>query len=108
MIPVLDNLLQRAGEAGVQELVLGMAHRGRLNELVDTLGKMPKDLFSEFEGQHDDALLAGDVKYHQGLSSDINTPGDPMPLTLASNPPHLQTANPAVEGSRQARNHRRK
>ena len=83
LIPVLDNLLQRAGEAGVQELVLGMAHRGRLNVLVNTLGKVPKDLFSEFEGKHDDALLAGDVKYHQGFSSDINTPGGPMHLTLA-------------------------
>src|SRR3989442_342194 len=82
MIPVLDNLLQRAGEAGVQELVLGMAHRGRLNVLVNTLGKMPKDLFSEFEGKHDDALLAGDVKYHQGFSSDINTPGGTVPIVL--------------------------
>src|SRR5438093_315909 len=99
MIPVLDNLLQRAGEAGVQELVLGMAHRGRLNVLVNTLGKMPKDLFSEFEGQHDDALLAGDVKYHQGFSSDINTPGGPMHLTLAFNPSHLQIVNPVVAGS---------
>ncbi|TMH58555.1 MAG: 2-oxoglutarate dehydrogenase E1 component [Betaproteobacteria bacterium] len=108
MIPVLDNLLQRAGEAGVQELVLGMAHRGRLNVLVNTLGKMPKDLFSEFEGKHDDALLAGDVKYHQGFSSDINTPGGPMHLTLAFNPSHLEIVNPVVEGSVRARQHRRK
>jgi 2-oxoglutarate dehydrogenase E1 component len=108
MIPMLDNLLQRAGEAGVQELVLGMAHRGRLNVLVNTLGKMPKDLFSEFEGKHDDALLAGDVKYHQGFSSDINTPGGPMHLTLAFNPSHLEIVNPVVEGSVRARQHRRK
>jgi len=108
MIPVLDNLLQRAGEAGVQELVLGMAHRGRLNVLVNTLGKMPKDLFSEFEGKHDDALAAGDVKYHQGFSSDINTPGGPMHLTLAFNPSHLEIVNPVVEGSVRARQHRRK
>src|SRR6266849_438553 len=108
LIPVLDNLLQRAGEAGVQELVLGMAHRGRLNVLVNTLGKMPKDLFSEFEGKHDDALLAGDVKYHQGFSSDINTPGGPMHLTLAFNPSHLEIVNPVVEGSVRARQHRRK
>src|SRR5207244_4229059 len=73
LIPMLDNLLQRAGEAGVQELVLGMAHRGRLNVLVNTLGKIPKDLFSEFEGKHDDALLAGDVKYQQGISYDMHT-----------------------------------
>jgi 2-oxoglutarate dehydrogenase E1 component len=108
LIPVLDNLLQRAGEAGVQELVLGMAHRGRLNVLVNTLGKMPKDLFGEFEGKHDDALQAGDVKYHQGFSSDINTPGGPMHLTLAFNPSHLEIVNPVVEGSVRARQHRRK
>ncbi len=108
LIPVLDNLLQRAGASGVQELVIGMAHRGRLNVLVNTLGKMPKDLFGEFEGKHDDALLAGDVKYHQGFSSDINTPGGPMHLTLAFNPSHLEIVNPVVEGSVRARQHRRK
>ena len=108
LIAVLDNLLQRAGSAGVQELVLGMAHRGRLNVLVNTLGKMPKDLFGEFEGRHDDALPAGDVKYHQGFSSDINTPGGPMHLTLAFNPSHLEIVNPVVEGSVRARQHRRK
>ncbi|HEU4403016.1 MAG TPA: hypothetical protein VFT43_13030, partial [Candidatus Polarisedimenticolia bacterium] len=73
--PVLDNLMQRAGEAGVQELVIGMAHRGRLNVLVNTLGKIPADLFSEFEGKHAHELSSGDVKYHQGFSSDIKTPG---------------------------------
>jgi 2-oxoglutarate dehydrogenase E1 component len=108
LIPVLDNLLQRAGAAGIQELVIGMAHRGRLNVLVNTLGKMPKDLFGEFEGKHDDHLLAGDVKYHQGFSSDINTPGGPMHLTLAFNPSHLEIVNPVVEGSVRARQHRRK
>ena len=108
LIPVLDNLLQRAGAAGVQELVIGMAHRGRLNVLVNTLGKMPKDLFGEFEGKHDDHLQAGDVKYHQGFSSDINTPGGPMHLTLAFNPSHLEIVNPVVEGSVRARQHRRK
>jgi 2-oxoglutarate dehydrogenase E1 component len=108
MIPMLDNLLQRAGAAGVQELVIGMAHRGRLNVLVNTLGKMPKDLFAEFEGKHADSVLAGDVKYHQGFSSDINTPGGPMHLTLAFNPSHLEIVNPVVEGSVRARQHRRK
>ncbi len=108
LIPMLDNLLQRAGEAGVQELVIGMAHRGRLNVLVNTLGKVPKDLFAEFEGKHDESILAGDVKYHQGFSSDINTPGGPMHLTLAFNPSHLEIVNPVVEGSVRARQHRRK
>src|SRR5690242_15297587 len=110
LIPVLDNLLQRAGEAGVQELVIGMAHRGRLNVLVNTLGKMPKDLFAEFEGKHDDhdELMAGDVKYHMGFSSNVMTPGGPMHVTLAFNPSHLEIVDPVVEGSVRARQHRRK
>ncbi|MGH8729157.1 MAG: 2-oxoglutarate dehydrogenase E1 component, partial [Burkholderiales bacterium] len=107
VIPLLDSLLQRAGEQGVQETVIGMAHRGRLNVLVNILGKMPTDLFSEFEGQYEQALLAGDVKYHQGFSSDIMTPGGPMHLTLAFNPSHLEIVNPVVEGSVRARQHRR-
>jgi 2-oxoglutarate dehydrogenase E1 component len=74
--------------------VIGMAHRGRLNVLVNTMGKMPKDLFSEFEGKHTDNLPAGDVKYHLGFSSDIITPGGPMHLTLAFNPSHLEIVNP--------------
>jgi 2-oxoglutarate dehydrogenase E1 component len=107
MIPMLDALIQRAGAAGVQELVLGMAHRGRLNVLVNTLGKMPSDLFSEFEGKVPQELPAGDVKYHQGFSSDISTPGGPVHVTLAFNPSHLEIVNPVVEGSVRARQHRR-
>ena len=107
MIPLLDQLLQKAGVAGVQETVIGMAHRGRLNVLVNVLGKMPQDLFSEFEGKHADDLPAGDVKYHQGFSSDIMTPGGAMHLTLAFNPSHLEIVNPVVEGSVRARQHRR-
>jgi 2-oxoglutarate dehydrogenase E1 component len=107
MIPMLDHLIQIAGAIGVQETVIGMAHRGRLNVLVNTLGKMPADLFSEFEGKHTEELLAGDVKYHQGFSSDVVTPGGPMHLTLAFNPSHLEAVNPVVEGSVRARQHRR-
>ena len=107
MIPMLDHLIQIAGAVGVQETVIGMAHRGRLNVLVNTLGKMPADLFSEFEGKHTEELLAGDVKYHQGFSSDVVTPGGPMHLTLAFNPSHLEAVNPVVEGSVRARQHRR-
>jgi 2-oxoglutarate dehydrogenase E1 component len=107
MIPMLDALIQRAGAAGVQELVLGMAHRGRLNVLVNTLGKMPSDLFSEFEGKVPQERPAGDVKYHQGFSSDISTPGGPVHVTLAFNPSHLEIVNPVVEGSVRARQHRR-
>jgi 2-oxoglutarate dehydrogenase E1 component len=108
MIPLLDALLQRAGAAGVQELVIGMAHRGRLNVLVNTMGKMPKDLFAEFEGKHDESTLVGDVKYHDGFSSNIMTPGGPMHVTLAFNPSHLEIVNPVVEGSVRARQHRRR
>jgi len=108
LIPQLDILLANAGKAGVQELVIGMAHRGRINVLVNTMGKMPKDLFAEFEGKHHDDLLAGDVKYHQGFSSNIMTPGGPMHVTLAFNPSHLEIVNPVVEGSVRARQHRRR
>ena len=107
LIPMLDHLIQLAGAYGVQETVIGMAHRGRLNVLVNTLGKMPSDLFSEFEGKYALDLSAGDVKYHQGFSSDVITPGGPMHLTLAFNPSHLEAVNPVVEGSVRARQHRR-
>lgn len=108
LIPLLDVLLQRAGTKGIQETVIGMAHRGRLNVLVNILGKMPKDLFSEFEGKQAEQLPMGDVKYHQGFSSDIMTPGGPQHLTLAFNPSHLEIVNPVVEGSVRARQHRRR
>jgi 2-oxoglutarate dehydrogenase E1 component len=106
-IAAMDELIQRAGEAGIQEIVIGMAHRGRLNVLVNTLGKMPGDLFAEFEGRHADDLPAGDVKYHQGFSSDVSTPGGPVHLSLAFNPSHLEIVNPVVEGSCKARMERR-
>ncbi|MEY3978679.1 MAG: hypothetical protein RLZZ375_108 [Pseudomonadota bacterium] len=106
-IASLDTLIQRAGGQGVQEIVIGMAHRGRLNVLVNILGKMPHDLFAEFEGKHADDLPAGDVKYHQGFSSDVSTPGGPVHLSLAFNPSHLEIVNPVVEGSAKARMDRR-
>ncbi len=106
LIPLLDNLLQRAGRMGVQEVVIGMAHRARLNVLVNTLGKMPSDLFQEFEGKHAQELTAGDVKYHQGFSSSISTPGGVIRTTLAFNPSHLEIVNPVIEGSVRARQHR--
>jgi 2-oxoglutarate dehydrogenase E1 component len=107
MTPMLDRLIEKAGTAGVQETVIGMAHRGRLNVLVNTLGKMPSDLFSEFEGRYSKDLSAGDVKYHQGFSSDVITAGGPMHLTLAFNPSHLEAVNPVIEGSVRARQYRR-
>jgi len=107
VIPMLDRVIELAGTAGVGEIVLGMAHRGRLNVLVNILGKMPAQLFSEFEGKAAQDLPAGDVKYHQGFSSDVSTPGGPVHLTLAFNPSHLEIVNPVVEGSVRARQHRR-
>ena len=106
-IASMDELIQRAGEQGVQEIVIGMAHRGRLNVLVNTLGKMPKDLFAEFDHTAPEDLPAGDVKYHQGFSSDVSTPGGPVHLSLAFNPSHLEIVNPVVEGSVRARMDRR-
>jgi len=106
-IAAMDELIQQAGQQGVQEIVIGMAHRGRLNVLVNTLGKMPKDLFAEFEHTAPEDLPAGDVKYHQGFSSDVSTPGGPVHLSLAFNPSHLEIVNPVVEGSARARMDRR-
>ncbi|MBW4947818.1 2-oxoglutarate dehydrogenase E1 component, partial [Klebsiella pneumoniae] len=84
-----------------------MAHRGRLNVLVNILGKMPKDLFAEFEHTAPEDLPAGDVKYHQGFSSDVSTTGGPVHLSLAFNPSHLEIVNPVVEGSVRSRMDRR-
>ncbi len=107
LIPIVNETIQRAGASGTKEIVVGMAHRGRLNVLVNCLGKMPRDLFSEFEGKHSSELSSGDVKYHQGFSSDIKTSGGPVHLTLAFNPSHLEIVNPVVEGSVRARQDRR-
>src|SRR2546426_3799984 len=107
LIPSIDELIQRAGGNGVQEMVIGMAHRGRLNVLVNVLGKMPKDLFLEFEGKAPSELPSGDVKYHNGFSSDISTPGGPVHISLAFNPSHLEIVDPVVEGSVRARQRRR-
>lgn len=108
MIPLLDELIQVAGQHGIKEMVLGMAHRGRLNVLINILGKSPADLFQEFEGNFNlENAGSGDVKYHLGYSSDIDTPGGPLHLALAFNPSHLEIVNPVVEGSVRARMVRR-
>jgi 2-oxoglutarate dehydrogenase E1 component len=108
LIPMMDEIVQRAGTFGIEELVIGMAHRGRLNVLVNTLGKSPNELFSEFEGKHGAELTSGDVKYHNGFSSDVSTAAGPIHLTLAFNPSHLEIVDPVVEGSVRSRQHRRK
>ncbi|MDO1508937.1 MULTISPECIES: 2-oxoglutarate dehydrogenase E1 component [unclassified Neisseria] len=103
----LNYLIQNAGRDGVEEVIIGMAHRGRLNVLVNTLGKKPSDLFAEFEGRAVATLPSGDVKYHMGFNSDIATPNGPMHVTLAFNPSHLEIVNPVVEGSARAKQRRR-
>ena len=106
LIPLLDEVVQRCGGYGVQEIVLGMAHRGRLAVLVNIFGKNPESLFEEFEGR---AIYqgSGDVKYHQGFSSNVMTPGGEMHIALAFNPSHLEIVAPVVEGSVRARQDRR-
>lgn len=108
LIPMLDVFIHRGGNDGIKDFVIGMAHRGRLNVLVNTLGKSPNNLFSEFEGKHNiDALTSGDVKYHQGFSSDIRTKAGTVHISLAFNPSHLEIVSPVVEGSVRARQERR-
>ncbi len=108
LIPLLDTLIRQSGSQGIREMVVGMAHRGRLNVLVNILGKSPRELFAEFEGkiQHNDPARSGDVKYHLGFSSDVRTPGGVMHLALAFNPSHLEIVNPVVAGSSRARQNR--
>jgi 2-oxoglutarate dehydrogenase E1 component len=110
LIPMLHEVILHAGGQGVGEVVIGMAHRGRLNVLVNILGKSPAMLFEEFEGNHkeEDPLRSGDVKYHLGFASDIRTPGGPVHMALAFNPSHLEIVDPVVLGSVKARQVRRK
>ena len=109
LIPMLDDIIQQGGSSGIREIVIGMAHRGRINVLVNILGKSPEELFEEFEGNFDlDELRgSGDVKYHKGFSADMKTPGGNVHIALAFNPSHLEIVNPVVEGSVRARQQRR-
>ncbi len=111
LIPLLDELIRRGGSDGMNDMVIGMAHRGRLNVLVNVLGKSPQKLFAEFDGKFDhsdDPAHTGDVKYHMGFSADVKTPGRTVHLALAFNPSHLEIVNPVVCGSVRARQtHRR-
>ncbi|TAN12788.1 MAG: 2-oxoglutarate dehydrogenase E1 component [Burkholderiaceae bacterium] len=106
-IVAMDELIRQGRASGIEEIVIGMAHRGRLNVLVNTLGKMPSMLFAEFEHTAPEDLPSGDVKYHQGFSSDVSTAAGPVHLALAFNPSHLEAVNPVVEGSVRARLDRR-
>ena len=109
LIPMLDELIQIGGRSGLKELVIGMAHRGRINVLVNVLGKSPELLFEEFEGNVDPEEMkgSGDVKYHKGFSADMTTEGGNVHIALAFNPSHLEIVNPVVEGSVRARQTRR-
>jgi len=108
LIPLLYETVQHVGQGAVEEVVIGMAHRGRLNVLVNILGKSPSMLFDEFEGKHDyDPRRSGDVKYHLGYASDMETPGGNVHMALAFNPSHLEIVDPVVAGSAKARQIRR-
>ena len=109
LIPMFDDLIQCCGPSAIEEVVIGMAHRGRLNVLVNLLGKSPSLLFSEFEGKDDLSHLkgSGDVKYHKGYSSDLRTTVGNVHTVLAFNPSHLEVVDPVVEGSVRARQERR-
>jgi len=106
-IPMMDELIQRAGGYGTKEVVIGMAHRGRLNLLVNILGKNPGELIDEFDGKKVIERGSGDVKYHQGFSSNVMSPGGEVHLALSFNPSHLEIVAPVVEGSVRARQDRR-
>ena len=111
LIPLLDDLIRRAGAGGVRELVIGMGHRGRLNVLINTLGKPPRQLFAEFEGKTDgpmDPAHSGDEKYHMGYSADVVVPTGTVHVVLAFNPSHLEIVNPVTLGSAKARQIRRR
>ncbi|HFE38832.1 MAG TPA: 2-oxoglutarate dehydrogenase E1 component [Gammaproteobacteria bacterium] len=108
LIPMLDECIHRAGNQGAKEVIIGMAHRGRLNVLVNIMGKRPEDLFNEFEGKAEQIKDGtGDVKYHMGFSSNITTKGGDVHIALAFNPSHLEIVGPVVEGSVRARQERR-
>ncbi|MGQ0620398.1 MAG: 2-oxoglutarate dehydrogenase E1 component [Panacagrimonas sp.] len=109
LIPAMDEVLRACAERDVEEILIGMAHRGRLNMLINVLGKSPKDLFAEFEGKYSAESLSrsGDVKYHMGFSTDVEVTGKRLHMVLAFNPSHLEIVNPVVEGSVKARQTRR-
>lgn len=109
LIPLLDEVIMRAGDSHIKEIIMGMAHRGRLNVLINLLGKSPAELFDEFEGKHQHSnLSSGDVKYHQGFSSDVKTRSNTVHLALSFNPSHLEIVCPVVEGSVRARQDKRR
>lgn len=108
LIPALDAVVEKAAEKGVEEFILGMAHRGRLNVLTNIFGKSAKNIFSEFDGKdYAEAIFDGDVKYHLGLTSDRETDsGKKISMNIAPNPSHLETVGAVVEGIARAKQDR--
>lgn len=107
LIVALDKIIFSGRQQGIEEIVLAMAHRGRLNVLVNLLGKMPSDIFDQFEDIHNEKVESGDVKYHQGFASDLRTPDGDVHVSLVFNPSHLEIVNPVAAGSVRARQERR-
>ena len=105
IIPALDALIERAAEKGVEQFVMGMAHRGRLNVLANIFGKSTQDIFGEFDGKdYDQEYFDGDVKYHLGLTADkITSSGKKININLAPNPSHLETVGAVIEGITRAK-----
>lgn len=105
IIPALDALIERAAEKGVEQFVMGMAHRGRLNVLANIFGKSTQDIFGEFDGKdYDQEYFDGDVKYHLGLTADkITSTGKKININLAPNPSHLETVGAVIEGITRAK-----
>ncbi len=106
LIPALEQIIKRGGQEGLKEIVLGMAHRGRLNVLTNVMGKPHRAVFHEFKGGSaapDDVEGSGDVKYHLGASSDREFDGNKVHLSLTANPSHLEIVNPVVMGKARAK-----
>lgn len=108
LIPLLDTMINCGSENGIKEIIIGMAHRGRLNVLVNILGKDSAKIFEGFEGKGIDESTSGDVKYHLGYSSNVKTTAGSVHLALAFNPSHLEIVSPVVQGSVRARQRRRR
>lgn len=106
LIPAIEQIMKRGGQLGLEEIVIGMAHRGRLNVLTNVMGKPFTAVFAEFQGHSstaDDVLGSGDVKYHLGTSSDRDFDGNTIHLSLTANPSHLEFVNPVVIGKARAK-----
>ena len=106
MVPALEQIIKRGGQLGVKEIVIGMAHRGRLNVLANVMGKPHRAIFNEFKGgsfKPDDVEGSGDVKYHLGASSDRSFDGNNVHLSLTANPSHLEIVDPVVLGKVRAK-----